>query len=407
MTPNDASHLGMDTLLVHSGLDFPVGRAQPAVPPIVPSVGYVHPTMAETDAALGYAGGTPADPNRYVYARHGGPNQAALEEAVAALEGAASAVSFSSGMAALHAALLALVPPGGVVVAAEQIYGVTHSLLDWMASVMGLQVHYVDFLDEEAARAAIREMRPACVLCEVLTNPLARVVAVDAIAKAAHEVGARLLVDNTFTTPFLVRPLALGADVVAHSSTKFLNGHGDVLGGVVAGPADLMQIVYQHRRLLGAMPSAFDAWLTLRGMRTLALRMRQACANAREIAAWFSRQKRIARVYYPGLPTDECYGRAQALFRADHFGSMIAFEIAGLDRAGAFAFVERLRLIRPVTSLGDVFSLILHPASSSHRALTPQQREALGIREGTLRLSVGIEDAADLIADLEQALRSL
>lgn len=407
MTPNDALHLGIDTLLVHSGLDFAAGRAQPAAPPIVPSVGYVHPTMAETDAALGYTGGTPADPNRYVYARHGGPNQAALEEAIAVLEGAAGAVSFSSGMAALHAALLALVPPGGVVVAAEQTYGVTRSLLDWMAPTMGLTVRYVDFLDVEAVRTAIREARPACVLCEVLTNPLARVVAVDAIAEAAREVGARLLVDNTFATPFLLRPLAFGADVVVHSSTKFLNGHGDVLGGVVAGPADLMQVVYQHRRLLGAMPSAFDAWLTLRGMRTLALRMRQACANALRIAEWFSRQERIARVYYPGLPTDECHAQARVLFRTGYFGSMIAFEIADLDRSGAFAFVDHLRLIRPVTSLGDVFSLILHPASSSHRALTPQQREALGIREGTLRLSVGIEDAADLIADLERALQAI
>lgn len=403
----DASRLNIDTLLVHSGLDFPIGRAQPAAPPIVPSVGYVHPTMDETDAALGYSGGTPADPDRYVYLRHGGPNQAALEEAVAALEGAEGAVSFSSGMAALHAALLALVPPGGAVVAAEQTYGVTRSLLDWMASVMGLSVHYADFLDVEAARGAIREVRPACVVCEVLTNPLARVVAVDAIAEAARAAGARLLVDNTFATPFLLRPLALGADVVVHSSTKFLNGHGDVLGGVVVGPADLMQAVYQHRRLLGAMPSAFDAWLTLRGMRTLALRMRQACANAQRIAEWLSGQRRIARVCYPGLPTDESHARARALFRAGYFGSMIAFEVADLDRAGAFAFVERLRLIRPVTSLGDVFSLILHPASSSHRALTPQQREALGIREGTLRLSVGIEDAADLIADLEQALQAV
>ncbi len=403
--PDDTSHtVRFDTLVVTAGGQIPDGAAQPAVPPIVPSVGYVHPTMSQTDAALGYQGGTPVDPDQFVYSRYGAPNQSALEEAVVRLEGAEGAVSFSSGMAALHAALITLVPPGGRVVAAEQLYGVTRTLLTWMAASMGVSVHYANFLDMDVVSRLVGEMRPACVVCEVMTNPLVRVIRMDRIAEIAHAAGARLLVDNTFATPFLLRPLDFGADVVAHSTTKFLNGHGDVLGGVVAGPANVMQTVYTHRRVLGGMPSAFDAWLTLRGLRTLALRMRQSCAGAGQIAAWLAAHPRISQVYYPGLPADAGHEAARALLREGYFGSMIAFEIAGLDRAGAFAFVERLRLIRPVTSLGDVYSLILHPASASHRALTPEQREAQGITEGVLRLSVGIEDPEDLIDDLGQAL---
>jgi cystathionine gamma-synthase/methionine-gamma-lyase len=271
---------------------------------------------------------------------------------------------------------------------------------------MRIGVRFADFLSPDAVRAAVQEARPTCILCEVLTNPLVRVVPLDAIAAIAREAGARLVVDNTFATPVLLRPIELGADVVVHSTTKFLNGHGDVLGGIAAGPTDVMQAAYQYRRMLGAMPSAFDAWLTLRGLRTLGLRVRQACANAAQIAAWLAEQPRIKRVYYPGLPDDEGHARAAALL-GGHFGSLMAFEINGVDRKGAYAFVDRLRLIRPVTSLGDVYSLILHPASASHRSLTPAQREAQGITEGTLRLSVGIEDPTDLITDLDQALGAI
>jgi cystathionine gamma-synthase len=396
----------IDTLAVQAASTPQQGEATPAVPPITPSVGYVHPEMADSDRALGYPGGTPFDPDRYVYARYGGPTQAALEEAAATLEGAEAAVSFSSGMSALHAGLLALVPAGGRIVAAEQLYGVTRTLLNWMRERMGLDVHFADFLDLDAAREAIDTTRPDAVICEVLTNPLVRVVEVDAIAEAAQAAGSRLLVDNTFATPLLLRPLEVGADAVVHSTTKFLNGHGDVLGGVIAGSSWDMRQAYELRKLLGAMPSAFDAWLVLRGMRTLAVRMRQQCDNAAKLAAWLADREDIARVYYPGLPGDAGHEAAQRLFGGDYYGSVLAFEVKGLDRAGAFRFVERLKLIRRVTSLGDVFSIVLHPASASHRALTPEQRAEQGITEGVLRLSVGIEGADDLMADIEQALGS-
>src|SRR5690606_10982396 len=378
MTENHKS-LSIDTLAVQAGSRPPAGGAAPAVPPIIPAVGFVHPTMDDTDAALGYPGGTPFDPSMYVYSRYGGPTQAQFEDAIAALEGADAAMSFASGMAALHAAILSLVEPGQAVVAAEQLYGVTRTLLDWLAASGQARVRYADFEDLDAVQAAIDEAHPACVICEVLTNPLVRVVEMDRIGDMAHAAGASLLVDNTFATPFLLRPLERGADAVVHSTTKFLNGHGDVLGGVLAGPVDVVQRAYQHRRVLGAMPSAFDAWLSLRGLRTLAVRMRQACHNAAQIAGWLASHGRISRVHYPGLPADAGHAAATRLFGTAAYGSMLAFEIAGVDRAAAFRFVERLRLIKPVTSLGDVYSIILHPASASHRALSPEQREALGI----------------------------
>jgi cystathionine beta-lyase/cystathionine gamma-synthase len=400
--------LGIDTLVVQSAVHDLLGSAKPFVPPIVPSIGFMHPSLADLDQAFSYQGGpTPADANCYVYARYGAPNASALEEAVALLEGAGGAVSFASGMAALHAGLLALVPHGSALVAAEQLYGITRTMLGTLAKAMGLQVHFVDFLDLAAVRAITENVRPSCLLCEVLTNPLVRVISIGSIAEIAHAAGAALLIDNTFATPFLLRPLAFGADVVVHSTTKYLNGHGDILGGIALGSPETMQIVNQHRRVLGAMPSAFDGWLALRGLRTFALRMRQACSSARQIAEWLSRQACIKRVYYPGLPGDDCHATARSLFRTGVFGAMIAFEVKDLDRTGAFALVERLKLVRPVTSLGDIYSLVLHPASTSHRWLTTEQREAQGITEGVLRLSIGIEDPTDLIADLDQAFQSV
>jgi cystathionine beta-lyase/cystathionine gamma-synthase len=404
--PQSGRTLDIDTLAVQSALHELTGKSRPFVPPIVPSIGFTHPTMADMDQAFAYQGGpTPADANSYVYARYGSPNASALEEAVALLEGARGAVSFASGMAAIHAALLALAPHGAAVVAAEQLYGITRTLLGLLARATGLRVHFVDFLDLHAVREAVAAVRPSCLLCEVLTNPLVRVIPIEAVAGIAHGAQATLLVDNTFATPFLLRPLEFGADVVVHRTTKFLNGHGDVLGGIALGSPETMQIVNQHRRVLGAMPSAFDAWLALRGLRTFALRMRQACANAQRLSEWLAGRKGIKQVYYPGLSGDDCHPAACTLFRPGFFGAMIAFEVDGLDRPGAFALVERLRLVRSVTSLGDVYTLVLHPASTSHRWLTPEQREAQGITEGTLRLSVGIENVQDLIADLDQAIQ--
>jgi cystathionine beta-lyase/cystathionine gamma-synthase len=395
------------TQVVSSESPVAADQPVPSVPPIVTSVGFIHPSMDQADHALGMPGGSADQPNDYIYARHGAPTQAAFEAAVATLEGAETSLSFGSGMAALHAAVMASVPSGGCVIAAEQLYGTTRSMLLWLADTMNMQVDFVDFLNPDRAQQVIAAAQPQAVVCEILTNPLARVVRIDAIVEAAKEAGASVIVDNTFATPFLLRPLELGVDLVAHSATKFINGHGDVLGGVVSGSGTLMEKVRTHRRVLGGTLGPFEAWLALRGMRTFALRMQQACQNAMRIARWLNFQPRISKVYYPGLDGDSSHTDAAALFRENHYGAMLAFDIDGADRTGAFAFVEKLKLIRPVTSLGDVNSLIAHPASASHRGMSPEARAAQGILEGTLRISIGIEDAEDLIADLGQALEAV
>lgn len=395
------------TLSIQGGHLPMQGQPEPAVPPIVPSVGYLHESMDETDRALGSPGGSAERLNDFVYARNGAPTQSAFEDAVAGLEGAEVAVSFGSGMAALHAAVLAAISPSGTIIAAEQLYGTTRSMLNWMADNLGVSVRYVDFLNPDVIRQSISEARPQAVVCEVITNPLARVVRLDAVVDAATKAGSAVIVDNTFATPYLLRPLEIGVTMVAHSATKFLNGHGDVMGGVVSGAPEWMEKVRTHRRVLGGMLGAFEAWLALRGIRTFAIRMQQHSQNALKVAEWLRTQNMISRVYYSGLETDPCHADASALFRPGAFGAMLAFEIEGMDRAGAFGFVERLQLIKPVTSLGDVSTLISHPASASHRGLSAEARAAQGIMEGTLRISVGIEDADDLIGDLAQALDSV
>jgi cystathionine gamma-synthase len=276
--------------------------------------------------------------------------------------------------------------------------------LAWLSETSGIVVHYVDFLDPEAVREVINQAMPDAVICEVLTNPLVRVVPIDIIVAYAHEAGAIVIVDNTFATPFLLRPIEVGADLVVHSTTKYLNGHGDVLGGVIAGPKTLITRALLHRNLLGANLGPFEAWLTLRGLRTFAVRMRQGSLSARQIAAWLVEQDPINAVYYPGLSSDAGNQIAGTLFHGRNYGAIMAFELFDAERQDAFAFVKRLKVIQPVTSLGDINSLIAHPATASHRNWSREERLAQGITEGTLRLSIGIEDPNDLIADLKQAL---
>lgn len=376
----------------------------PAVPPITMSAGYLHAEMRGAEWALGYDGDIETREAGYVYGRHGTPTHALLEDAIADLEGAEAALSFSSGMAAIHAALISTVHPGGVVLAARQLYGVSRVMLDRLDADGRINVRYASFANLNDLKEAAETQRPVAFFCEPLTNPLARVLPLKQIAGLAGDFGAALLVDNTFATPYLLRPLELGAALVIHSTTKSLNGHGDITGGVIAGDRERLIQAFGVRKLFGAIPSPFDAWLTLRGLRTFALRMRQACNSAGQIAAWLATQPGIARVWYPGLPIDPDYELARQLFEGAGAGAILAFDLAEADRSAAFAFIEKLKLVRAVTSLGDLNSLVLHPASSSHRALTPEQRAALGIQEGTVRLSVGIEDPTDLIDDLQQAL---
>jgi len=343
----------------------------------------------------------------YVYARYGNPTVAALEEAVAALEEGETGLAVASGMAAIHAALLATgARAGSAVVAAQDIYGATYALLDQLMRSQGVTVHFVDVSDLDAVDSACAELRPVALLVETISNPLLKLADLRGLADVAHRHGAALLVDNTFATPCLMQPLNLGADVVIHSSTKYLGGHGDVLSGVVvtseARRADLFEVL----KVTGGNLGPQEAWLVLRGIKTLALRMRQHCENGLAVARWLDGHPRVSQVLYPGLPSHPQHALAERLFGGRGYGGMVSFELAQADQRQVFRFFESLRVCLPATTLGDVCTLVLYPAHSSHRALSPEERARTGISDGLVRMSVGIEAVEDLLSDLEQALES-
>lgn len=387
------------TQAVHAGERRPAPIETPVTTPIYHSVGYLEPSADRMEAV--FAGQEPG----YVYRRYESPTVAAFEEAVAALEGAEAAFATASGMAAVHAALLAAgVRAGSAVVAAQDCYGATHSLLTTLMAEQGVAVALVDATDPAQVQAAVEARRPTAVLVETISNPLLKLADLSALAEIAHRAGAALIVDNTFATPFLCQPIALGADYVVHSASKYLGGHGDVLAGVVATSAANRQKLFALEKLIGAVLAPEVAWLALRGLKTLPLRMERHCANALAVATWLAQHPAVARVHYPGLPDHPQHGLARRLLSGRGFGGMVAFELRHGTTEAAFRFLDALRLVLPATTLGDVYSLALYPVMASHRTLSPAERARLGITEGLLRLSVGIEDVADIIADLEQAL---
>jgi cystathionine gamma-synthase/methionine-gamma-lyase len=350
------------------------------------------------DAALGGAQG------KYVYTRYGNPTVTALESVVADLEGTRAAVSFGSGMAAVHAAIVTSVKPGDAILASRDLYGATYEMLNAYMREWGCEVEFIDILDIPAVASAVERLQPALIVCETISNPLMRVTDVPEIVRIARSVRAAVMVDATFNSPILYNPAADGVQLVVHSLTKYLAGHGDVTGGIVATTDMRRERLANFAKLTGALLGPFEAWLALRGVKTLPLRMRAQCENAARVAEALASHPRIARVNYPGLPSHTSHATASKLFGDRGFGGMLSFEIRDGGREQAFAFLEALRMVVPATSLGDVYSLALYPAMSSHRALTPDERAAVGISEGLIRVSIGIEDPADIIADLDQAL---
>ena len=380
------------------------GRSySPVVTPVHHSVGYTYEDTEDLDAVFA---GTSQNP---VYTRYGNPTVAAFEAAVAALEGGAAALAYGSGMAAIHGALLAAgARAGATVVAAHDVYGATYALLSKLLASQGVATRFVDVSDIPATESAIKEARPALVIAETISNPLLKVADIAALAGLAHAHGAKLVVDNTFATPVLCRPLALGADYVVHSATKYLGGHGDVLGGVVVVRDEASRVdLYEINKLLGANLAPQEAWLAHRGLKTLPLRMERQCRNAAVVAEWLSRHERVAFVNFPGLPSHRQHELARRQFGGELYGGMVSFDAREAGRAQVFRFLEALRLIQPATTLGDVYTLALYPAMSSHRALDAETRARIGIGDGLIRLSIGIEDPADIIADLDAALKGM
>ena len=350
--------------------------------------------------ATTFAQESPGRHRGFEYSRSGNPTRANLEECLASLEGAAHGLAFASGLAATATVML-LLDPGDHVVFTEDVYGGTFRLFDKVFRRYGLTFTSVDPTDPDAVAAAMTD-RTRMVWLESPTNPLLRVVDLDAVSELVHGSGALVAVDSTFASPVLQRPLELGADLVIHSSTKFLGGHSDVLGGAVLTSDDgLAERMRFHQNAVGAVPSPFDCWLLLRGLKTLQLRVIRQCDNALAIARWLEGQDAVTQVYYPGLESNPGHALARRQM-GGHYGGVVSFEVSSGDAARSF--LERLRVFTLAESLGAVESLAESPAMMTHASIPEEMRTRVGVTDGLLRLSVGIEDVDDLVADLEQAL---
>lgn len=340
----------------------------------------------------------------YIYTRLGNPTTAELERKMAILEGAEAAAATASGMGAVSAALLANLQMGDHLVASNAVYGCTYALMTTQFARFGIEVSLVDFSSEAEIEAAIKS-NTKVIFCETPVNPHLQVFDLAAIANIAKRHQLVSIVDNTFMTPLLQRPLDFGIDLVVHSATKYLNGHGDVIAGIVCGSEEqLHKVKYEILKDIGAVISPHDAWLILRGLKTLDVRLQRHCDSAQRVAEFLAEHPSITRVYYPGLKSHQGHKFiGQQMKRA---GGVIAFELAA-NLEEAMAFVGYLKLFSIAVSLGDAESLIQHPASMTHSPYTPEARAAAGIGDNLLRISIGLEDCDDIIADLNQALARL
>jgi len=336
----------------------------------------------------------------YEYSRSGNPTRAALEQCIAALEGGKHGLAFASGMAA-EATIMQLLKAGDHTLAVDDLYGGTYRLFRRVLEPMGLSFSFVDGSDAKAVESALTE-RTRLIWLESPTNPLLKLVDIQAISALAQARGALVVVDNTFMSPYFQRPLSLGADIVVHSATKYLGGHSDVIGGtLVVNREDLFERLAFLQNAIGGVPGPLDAWLVLRGLKTLAIRMREHDRNARLVAAFLNEHPKVERVFYPGLPGHP--QRELAKRQMSGFGGMISFEVKG-GLEPARRVVERTRLFTLAESLGGVESLIELPAAMTHSSIPVETRRAHGVADGLVRISVGIEDVADLISDLDLAL---
>ena len=391
----------ISTQFVHAGERRRAPAGVPASTPIYASSSFIHDRVEDIDSIVdGETAG-------FVYSRYGNPTVAAFEDAMAAIENGKYAYAFGSGMAALHAALLASdLSNGSVVLASKDLYGSTFELLLTVFGAFGVKTVAEDFSDVAALRARAFELKPRVLLCETLSNPLLKVCDIEECSDIASEVGARLIVDNTFATPYLCRPLDLGADFIVHSATKYLGGHADATGGVVVAKEE-----FDKPALLGALTlaggvlSPWEAHSILRGIKTLGLRMEKQCSNAEILAARLRNLAQVSEVIYPNYFDVEQAKVLDRTFHGSEYGAIVTIRLADDTREASYRFLNALKLCTRAASVGDLFTGIVHPATATHRELSPAKRAKLGITEGLIRISVGIEDIADIFADIEQALR--
>lgn len=391
--------LSLNTQLVHTGERGEAPTGTSVSTPIYTTTTYTYPTMSKLSSALAGEDGD------FSYSRYGNPTVAALEEVMAAIEKGKGAVAFGSGMAAMHAALMVCgLGPGSLVLASQDLYGASFALLNKVFGQFGITMQMADFNDLEALGSAVADGQPKVLIAETISNPLLKVCDLEAVAEISHSAGAKLIVDNTFASPYLAQPLSLGADIVVHSTTKYLAGHGDSTGGVVVSSSESeIEQLHSIKKLVGGIMSVWEAHHVLRGIKTLALRHERQCENAEAIAKRLAGNDKIARVFFPNSSDD--LKTVRKLLRDPFGGALVTIRLRDDSRESAFRFMDALKICVRATSLGDVQTLVSHPATSSHRELTSEQRVRIGVTEGMVRVSVGIEGVEDLIADIEQALR--
>jgi cystathionine beta-lyase/cystathionine gamma-synthase len=371
----------------------------PTTTPIHTATSYVYDSMTALDRVLA------GEQDGQSYGRFDNPTRNALADLVNELEGGSGAIACASGMAALHLGILAaILDRPKRIVASNALYGATTHLLMSVFAPMGVEITLVDLCDLAAFEQAVGENKPGAVVMETISNPLLRVAALDQVAAISNRAGAPLIVDNTFATPMLVRPLELGASIVVYSATKYMAGHGDVIGGVIISNAENFPTIRTLSRTIGPNMGPFDSYLTMRGIKTMPLRVERQCSNARKVASWLSAHPRVERVYFTGDPQHPDAAAIARLFPPDLQGAMLAFDLKDAAKPEVFRFMEALKLIVPATSLGDVHTMALYPAMATHREISAKMRHRLGIGDGLVRMSIGIEAVEDIIADLEQAL---
>lgn len=388
------SGAGIDTLAIRAGIHRSAEGEH--AEPIYTTSSYVFGSAAE--AAARFSGDSPGN----VYSRYTNPTVRTFEERIAALEGGEAAVATASGMAAILSTCMALLKAGDHVVCSRDVFGTTSNLFGRYLARFGVAVDFVPLLDREAWRQALRP-ETALLFAETPSNPLCEVADLAELSTLAREAGALLVVDNCFCTPALQRPLELGADIVVHSATKYLDGQGRCVGGAVVGRREHMQEVLGFLRTCGPTMSPFNAWVFLKGLETLRLRMEAHSRNAQALAEWLQQQPQVERVYYAGLPDHPGHVLAARQQRA--FGGVLSFQVRG-GRDAAWRCIDATRILSLTANLGDAKSTIVHPATTTHGRLTPEQRAAAGIADNLIRVAVGLEDVDDLRADLQRGLQA-
>jgi len=367
---------------------------QSHIPPIYQTVNFEY---ADAEQGLDIFQGKKSG---YIYTRDGNPTTDLFVNMVALLEEGEAGIATASGMAAISNAILPFVNPGDEIVSSSAIYGGTRNWFTEHLQRFNITVRFVDITDLDAVRVAITD-KTKILYTEVVGNPNLVVADIAALGKIARSAQKLFIVDNTFTPPPVMYPLRYGADIVVHSATKYIGGHGDIIGGVIVTSLEKMQLIGKTLSKFGGVMSPFNAWLAIRGLKTMNLRLERHCDNAMRLAEYLSKHPKVAQVFYPGLPQHPFHKVAAAQLHG--YGGMMAFEVKGGLDAGK-TVMNNVRVCSFVVSLGEIDTLIMHPASTSHVSLTPQEREAIGVTDGMIRLSVGIENIEDLIGDLEQAL---